>query len=569
MKLSFKWRVLLGCLLVALIPLLICSFVMVRVFEVNLRSQTWQSGELQIARVNEELGRRFASYEEAARIVAGDRLVAELLLSPDELRKNEVYLTLYRATDKLRGGVQFQLYDKQGVLRYTTDSAPAAMSLSRYNGVLRQAADNRDRLAYADIEGERILMRCAQAIPDGSGGIAGFVAASLNEQSFAEALGGLYDNTSTLYIVDSFFEPVYSNSMNNIDSAIASLRTSYLETGTLPYDPENNLSYHLAVEPLSGYYLIIEQPAQITGGALELMNTISLGATIVCLGLCLVVSLLLSRSLTKPLEQLSSAMERVKQGEFETRVSLDRTDELGSLANSFNRMASDLDIYMKSLVQRQQELDDTRIRMLQAQLNPHFLYNTLDTMKWTAKMHGVPEVACLASNLAVILRRSISSERFVTLEQEMEMSRRYIDIQCIRFSGKFTYVFDIPDELAECYVPKLVLQPLLENAIIHGLRDSDSGYLYVYAIAREDELHLSVTDDGCGMDSDTVNSLNSGKYELREGHLGLYNVNTILRMYYGEQYGLSASSIEATGTTVTAVLPMRREVCEGDEGSNS
>lgn len=570
MKLPFRSRLLLGFLLVSIIPLLMCSIVMVRVFEHNLRRQTWDEGETQLSSIVGQLSVQFSAYERAAAAVADDPLVATLLTQPDESRKDEVYLALYRATDSLRAGAQFQLYDSAGVLRYVTDSSPTLMSLRLDRGVLRQTAVTGE-MAYSDVEtsrSQRTLMRCAMAIPGNGREIAGYVALSLNEASFTDTVSGLYAPQNTLYVTDAYFSPVYSNAPRDMESRLAELRGYFMATGRLPDDPQSDLRYHIAIEPVSGCYVIMEQPAQITGGALDLMYTISLSANTLCLLLCLLMSYLLSRSMTKPLERLNCAMEQVKQGDFSVRVNLHRSDEIGSLAESFNRMTGDLDVYMNSLVQRQRELNDAQIRMLQAQLNPHFLYNTLDTMKWTAKMNGVPEVASLAANLAVILRSSISSPSFVTLRQEIDTAMRYADIQKIRFSGRFRCVFELPRALEDCYVPKLVVQPLLENAIIHGLRDSNEGYVYVYAMEENGKLRLSVTDDGCGMDESIVRELNSG-CGLRDGHLGFYNVSAIIRMNYGDGYGLHAHSIKGVGTTVTALMPIRKEAPKDDEGSDS
>ena len=177
----------------------------------------------------------------------------------------------------------------------------------------------------------------------------------------------------------------------------------------------------------------------------------------------------------------------------------------------------------------------------------------------TAKLDKLPQVAQLAGSLAGILRWSIASEQFVTLRQELELLQRYIDIQKIRFAGKFEYVVEVPDALLDCRVPKLILQPLVENAILHGLSARAGGMVYVYARTEEDTLVISVTDDGCGMAPEMVERINSPQPKILEGHLGLYNISTILYLYYGAGYGLHATSYPNVGTTVTARLPVQRE----------
>ena len=196
--------------------------------------------------------------------------------------------------------------------------------------------------------------------------------------------------------------------------------------------------------------------------------------------------------------------------------------------------------------------------MMQAQLNPHFLYNTLDSMKWMGITHGVPQVATLAQDLASILRTSISGEEFVTLGCELELLERYIDIQLIRFEDRFACEIEVDDALMNLLVPKMVLQPIVENAVIHGVRDMDDGYIKVYARLQEDELHLFVQDNGRGMDSEQSGALSFGVSSRPGEHLGLYNVDSILRLHFGDAYGLSIRSKPGEGCLVMVRLPVRR-----------
>lgn len=561
---SFKLRVLLGCLLVAILPLLLCSFVILNVFETTLSRVTLWEGARLAEQATAQLHNLFTACEEAGRRVSQNKTLADELLShPAENRAPLLYQELYRAGTGSPASMRLFLYDSGGQCRYTTESSGNGAPLSLDWGVLRQARQS-SGMVYCDVESylepeNGTLLRTAQAVRTNGGALVGYLVIELTETSFQKVFEGMDSTRNDLYIGDRFLSPVYSTLSAGAQEQLEQLRREYMSTGKLVRVPGSDSLYHMAIEPLSGCHILLEQPTHITSAALQLMNRISLAATVACLLLCLLISYLLSRSLTRPVQQLNEAMERVKAGDLNVRVDTQRTDELGQLTQSFNRMTEELEEYLHSSMQRQQELNDAQIRMLQAQLNPHFLYNTLDTMKWLGKQGGIPEVASLAGSLAVILRRSISQERFVTLEQELSMTQRYIDIQRIRFSGRFEYILEVPEPLTHCTVPKLILQPLIENAILHGLADSDSGRVYIYATTQGGDLCLSVTDDGCGMDSAMVERLNSGGYSMQEGHLGLYNVNTILGMYYGEGYGLCASATLGVGTTVTARIPLHHE----------
>ena len=267
----------------------------------------------------------------------------------------------------------------------------------------------------------------------------------------------------------------------------------------------------------------------------------------------------MSRSIGQPVSLLDKAMAKVKKGDLSIRIRTNRQDELGRLTESFNQMTGDLQKYLDDTVQKQKDLNKTTLRLYQTQLNPHFLYNTLDSIKWSARINQVPEIAVLAENLAVILRKSISSRPFITLREELETLESYVEIQKIRFTGRFLYETEIPDQLEDCMVPKMILQPLVENAIIHGLDGCEHGYIYIYAFQKEGILNISVTDDGCGMSRGMADWINSGAPAKRDGHLGLYNVINILKIYYGQEYGMEAAVTE-DGTTVTLRLPVQKEV---------
>ena len=228
----------------------------------------------------------------------------------------------------------------------------------------------------------------------------------------------------------------------------------------------------------------------------------------------------ISRQLFEPVRALNAAMGAVGERKLDTRLEVRSTDELGQLAGRFNRMVERLRAHLEeSVLRRRRELSDAQIRMMQAQLNPHFLYNTLDTVKWMGKINKVPEVATVAADLADILRSSISGGEFVTLGEELTTLDRYVEIQSIRFPGKFALVKDVEALALDVLVPKLMLQPIVENSIIHGFADS-GGSIVVAARLADEELIITVRDDGCGMSEESLRRFREGGADGGR-HLGL------------------------------------------------
>ena len=274
----------------------------------------------------------------------------------------------------------------------------------------------------------------------------------------------------------------------------------------------------------------------------------------------------LSGYLSKPIGTLALAMKRFRKGDFDTKIELSREDEFEQLATGFNKMTTQLKETMEEQVQAERQVNETRIQMMQAQLNPHFLYNTLDTIKWVAKANQVPEVATMSASLAGILRTSISESQFCPLSKELELVQNYCEIQKIRFDDKFQITIDVPLELQNAIIPKLILQPIVENAIIHGMDESINGHIYVAAIRdrRDDKdlLKISVQDDGKGISDEMMQALNNDDVETLKGHLGLNNVNTIIRLYYGKEYGVMAFRPTQGGTVMIVTLPYMEKAPE-------
>ena len=196
--------------------------------------------------------------------------------------------------------------------------------------------------------------------------------------------------------------------------------------------------------------------------------------------------------------------------------------------------------------------------MMQSQLNPHFLYNTLDTMKWVAKANHIPEIATLAAKLAKILRTSISSAQFITLQEEMTLVESYAKIQKIRFNGKFDFRYEIAPETEEILVPKLIVQPIVENAVIHGIENIENeGVIRIVLKKMGTDLLVTVQDNGAGFDvKEYFNSLEQAENGSSREKIGLKNVDLRLRHIYGEEYRIKIKSKINTGTTIYIKRPI-------------
>lgn len=557
---SFKRELLTCFLVVAVLPLVVCCVFLIQLFKVKV-DRDYQRKDLELAAaVENRLTELFENMDEAALSLAEDEDIRGVLESGDFGRRNLVYNRLYETTGALREQAQFDLYSGEGVCLYSTGTGVYQRTLPVYWGILKVAAAHRSELVVRgeqeeDEEG-RTVLRLARAVLGADEECVGFVVASMRERNFENILSGSYGGQDGICIADRFMETVYSTGTAGSEDIGAAIKKR-LMAGEDPAKAGSGGRIYVSEIGDTGLYSILLRPAVFTADTLRSMYMVLLFMAAASFALCSVVAAGMSSHLSKPIQVLNGAMDQVKEGKLETRVHMRRTDEFGLLAGNFNAMTAKLKEYMERQVQQQKQLNETQIAMMQAQLNPHFLYNTLDTMKWVAKANHIPEIATLAAKLAKILRTSISSAQFITLKEELELVECYAEIQRIRFNGRFCVECRLPKELELIQVPKLIVQPIVENAVIHGLADCDDGHILVEVCERNGELVIEVTDDGCGISQEVVEHLNCREKERPRGHLGFYNVDSIIRLHYGPEYGLKVHRMEAGGTRVTIGLPVQ------------
>ncbi|MGV3487588.1 MAG: cache domain-containing sensor histidine kinase [Tuberibacillus sp.] len=285
--------------------------------------------------------------------------------------------------------------------------------------------------------------------------------------------------------------------------------------------------------------------------------------SVICIGLIIAlwISYFLSSSITRPFNILMRSMKKVENGDLAVSFQPKYKDEVGVLASSFNRMVSQLQFHVKDSIEKQTMIKESEIKALRAQINPHFLYNTLETIRWITKLNGLQAASDMTVALGEMFRYSLKSgNRLVSLSEEITHIKHYLFIQQMRFNDKFevTYHFNIAPDLV--LVPSLVLQPLVENAILHGLEMKlDKGHLKIEAHQDENHLLIIIEDDGLGINKDILPTLldeERAEDEVETNGIGLNNVHRRIRMRFGNPFGLVIHSQTDKGTTVTVRLPM-------------
>ncbi|MNC19293.1 Sensor histidine kinase YpdA [compost metagenome] len=300
----------------------------------------------------------------------------------------------------------------------------------------------------------------------------------------------------------------------------------------------------------------------------ELRNmTLLIG--IICLTLAGALATYSSYRLNRPLAALKNKMRLVEQGDFKQRVQVETEDEIGQLSRNFNRMVERIDrlveeVYVIGLREKEAEL-----AALQSQINPHFIYNTLESINMLAIRRESELVSDMVTALGRLLRYTVGHDRrTVRLGDELETALAYVKIQQLRYGERLRILFDVEPNLLHQTVPKLLLQPMIENAIYHGIGDSEQGgTIWINAVSFEDVLLLTVRDDGRGMpeaemeklrDSVALSSLSAA--QEREGHgVALRNIHQRLALMYGDAFEFHVDGSPGAGTAFTIAIPLQKE----------
>ena len=269
-------------------------------------------------------------------------------------------------------------------------------------------------------------------------------------------------------------------------------------------------------------------------------------------------SIVINRRITNPIIALTDKAKQFGKKDFSQATPIETNiEELQILDQSFNEMTGHITELIDKQIENERSLHRTELELLQAQINPHFLYNTLDSIAILAESNREEDVVDMITSLSTFFRNSLSEgEDIHTLRAEMAQAVSYLEIQQIRYSDILTYSIDMAEDIQDLLVPKLILQPLIENALYHGIKNRRGRGMITITGGREGpDILLRVKDNGAGMSPEQLAQLQNGIFQEKQGGFGLWNVHQRIRLYCGNNYGLSFESTPGEGTVVTVTLP--------------
>lgn len=452
--------------------------------------------------------------------------------------------------------------------------------LEWYQGAIQKPYDmvitGPNRHQFFDTDDETIsLSREIQDYEDGT--FLGVILINLNMNKITEICASFQENTSgALGILNESGEAVYLNGdAGNV--AVQDIDMKELSEILEQY-PENSFRIRLG----GTKYLITKERMDSTGWylinilpyswLLSDLWKISMVIVLAVAGTLVVTLLSLDRILTnviQPLKKLERHMARVTTENMNEQVNITTDDEIGHLAGNFNSMLERIENLKEQVVEEQEDKRRYELQALQAQINPHFLYNTLDSIIWMAETQD-SNIVAMTEALAKLFRISLNKgNEEILLKKEIEHVKNYLIIQSMRYADKFTFEICVEPEVEKCRIIKLILQPIVENCIYHGIKKKrGSGHIRIRAFREECNLIIKVEDDGCGISQEMCRKMLSYEVEpenISGSGIGVKNVNERIQLRFGKEYGLSYQSEEGKGTTVTYLLPYSTEEKENEK----
>lgn len=384
----------------------------------------------------------------------------------------------------------------------------------------------------------------------------------LKTEAFDVILGNL-NIPGSVYLVDPDGIIQYTTN-RNINWREEQLAIDSIHTGshTVVFEGE-----HYDMLPLQGWNIVAHVPeSQIMHEAPEVRQYV-LWIAITNILLATIIIVIISRSVTKRLGFLLRQMKRVKNGNFDIVNNRDALDEIGQVTSEFNRMTLQIsslinDVYVADIKEKNMELEHryAQLNALQSQINPHFLFNALETIRMRSMMKNETETAKIIHNMAKIFRSSLTWKRDkVKLKEEVDFIVCFLEIQKYRFADRLDYSIELDPEAERCLVPKMIYLPFVENACIHGVEKVKQGGKVTISLKLiEDQLHFHIHDNGAGMNEEQVQRIYSYLEETKDlgERIGMQNVIYRLKLFYEDQFTFTVQSEQGVGTSIHLIIPV-------------
>lgn len=313
---------------------------------------------------------------------------------------------------------------------------------------------------------------------------------------------------------------------------------------------------------LCGWKVILTIPSRILQRENLFIRNFTIFLALVLLVISIYFAVLFTRKIAAPVKLLRTSMQEVEKGNLDVQIKSRSMNEFNELATGFNHMVAKIRGLMDNIYDAEKKKQQAELNVLQAQINPHFLYNTLDSLRWLAKIRNVEEISEIISALESLLRASIGkTDQLIPIGQELENVRNYIAIQLFRYGNSFSVTYQVNPRVLEYFTPRLILQPIVENAIYHGVEGLAHGEIQINIDTVDEQLYFEVIDNGPGIHEELAQQIMSGAVDSNQrfSGIGIKNVAERIKLNFGAEFGVTIRNNEPRGTKVTILMPRIRK----------
>lgn len=590
---SIQTKMMVVFIIMVVLPMLLITYFSIKGSERFLQQKISQSDYQVLEQMSNSINSSLQAMINASSLFTQDRQLVDLLSMSNNLDSNQIFnkTQLFdKEMQKAKNSIllnfnsYISIFDFNGNL-YTSGSRQATDNFEKYsstqwfkdtlaaNGFMLWIAPQSDYIKTEDLSSGPVITLSRLIKGSRSLGGYGIVTISISESEFFRKIfkntAGDVDNN--VFIIDDkgvvissgqkeiigktlseefHINKISDNSKNNYITKIEGKKTiiSYASIELTKWKLVKMNSYDILFMDL-----IKDRNKNLI--LISLMSLIFLGVTT-----------LIVYGITKPIKTLKETMKLVEDGDLNIRANIKGHDEVSQLGTSFNSMLSYIKELIENIRDKQKKEEELKLEVLQAQINPHFLFNTLNTIKWTAVINQANNVASLIEALGRILEMSVKDmNKLITIKDEVENLNSYLMLQKARYNQRFTESISIAEDIMNLKIPRLILQPIVENSIVHGLKEDKVGDLKIIITGeiREGMLLLNVEDDGAGIEKERLDEIYEDyKNKIsrnRFGRIGLQNVHRRIELLFGAPYGIKINSKLHIGTNIEILLPVIEE----------
>lgn len=545
-------------LLYAIIPVvlltLVCLFIFWGVWRYSVDKTTRNENEM----VAQEMETTVTSYIELIHMLELQQEIFEGKLDVDT--RVNIFEDIYEVSNRLDKKANVYVFDKdRNLIIRGTKTVPDFLD-GKYSGnwgIFRIMQQNPEEIALKlieDISSEDMQLVIGKAMVI-EGEICGYATFVIDSKQFQIEIAK-YDSQTV--ITDENGWVFVSNSYNFLDT----LERFNLKINKKNSNITNELGkFFVTKSEIQNSHLYIYSIAALSNQITRLQYIV---VVLLFVFVMMILSVLLSSKgmavkKTKDLYTIIKAFERAEAGDLETHIDISSNDEFEIIAESYNQMLGSL----KDQIERNKEMGKlvafSQTKQLESQFNPHFLFNTLENIRFMCKLDP-PSASKMVLNLSILLRYSISNKQEeVTVNEDIAYTENYMSILKYRFNQRFHYTIDISPDIEQCIIPKLLIQPMIENSIKYGFEGKDHLLVEINGYKEDDKLIMICSDNGAGIKPNVLKEIQQilTSDTNKSSHLGLYNINRRLQLKYGEAYGIQIESVLGDGTTLKVILPIR------------